>query len=289
LGVLYIVGTPIGNMRDITLRALDVLRQVSLIAAEDTRTTRALLTHYDITTPLVSYHEHNRERRGREIMAALAHGDVALVSDSGTPAISDPGFVLAKQAIESGFRVVPIPGPCAAIAALVASGLPTDGFAFFGFLPRNRSQRLQRLQALSLYKLTLVFYESPHRIPETLSDMRATLGNRQIAIARELTKVHEEIWRGTLEHAVEHFQGPQLGEFTLVVEGHSGPAWDEAAVRDTLSRLRAAGVPLGRAAKDIATASGWPRRDVYALGLDADNSTTYTTNSDSPTPSEVDE
>lgn len=269
LGSLYLVGTPIGNLGDITLRALDVLRQVSLVAAEDTRTTRKLLSHFDIHVPLVSYYEHNRLQRLEQILTTLASGDVALVSDSGTPSISDPGYHLVRAAIDSGVPVVPIPGPNAAIAALAASGLPTDSFIFAGFLPRQESRRREALERLAWQPQTIVLYEAPHRIEACLADLLAGLGNRQIAVARELTKMHEEFWRGTLSDAAKHFTGPQRGEFTLVVEGRAERTWSRAEVVSALAAIRAQGVGPAEAARSVAAEAGWPRAEVYRLGLTA--------------------
>ncbi len=267
MGSLYLVGTPIGNLGDITLRALEVLRRVPLIAAEDTRTTRKLLSHFDIHCPLISYYEHNRIQRQGQILAALASGDVALVSDSGMPSISDPGYHLVRRAIEEGFPVVPVPGPNAAIAALAASGLPTDTFTFVGFLPRQKAQRLERLGELAWLDQTLIFYEAPSRVAASFQDLLEGLGDRRIAVARELTKMHEEIWRGTLSEAARHFSDEPRGEFTLVIEGRTEPVWTEEAVRQGLSRLHDLGLPPADAARDVASMSGWPKSRVYRLGI----------------------
>ncbi len=197
--MLYVVGTPIGNLADITLRALEVLKSVDVIAAEDTRHSGNLLRHFEIRKPLISYHEHNERERAAEIVERLAGGDtLALVSDAGTPAINDPGFRLVRACIERGVRVVPIPGATALIAALIASGMPTDEFFFGGFLPSRSTARRTRLTECRALDATLIFYESPHRLPETLADAREILGEREAAIARELTKLHEEIRRGRL-------------------------------------------------------------------------------------------
>lgn len=261
------VGTPIGNLGDVTLRALDTLRQVSLIAAEDTRTTRKLLSHYDIHTPLISYYEHNRLQRLDQILGALAEGDVALVSESGTPSISDPGYHLVRAAIEAGFRVTPVPGPSAAIAALAASGLPTDSFTFAGFPPRQRNRRRERLERLAWLEHTLVLYEAPHRLEESLADLLDLLGDRRVCVARELTKVHEEFWRGTLEEATERFRGQQRGEFTIVIEGRSEETWSREAVVKALISLREQGLGPAEAAREVAAKAGWPRGEVYRLGV----------------------
>ncbi|NJN66561.1 MAG: 16S rRNA (cytidine(1402)-2'-O)-methyltransferase [Chloroflexaceae bacterium] len=206
MGTLYLVATPIGNLEDITLRALRVLREVSLIAAEDTRHTRRLLAHYDIRTPCCSYHEHNKLSRLGEVLAVLAEGDVALVSDAGTPALSDPGVELVHACIAAGWPVSPLPGPGAPIAALVASGLPTDRFLFVGFLPRRGSDRRDLLARLGRLPVTLVCFEAPHRLRASLADMLAVLGDRRVVVAREMTKLHEEFVRATLSESQEHFQ-----------------------------------------------------------------------------------
>lgn len=223
MGTLFIVATPIGNLEDITLRALRVLREVRLIAAEDTRHTRKLLDHYQITTPCTSYHEHNKLARLDYILAALAEGDVALVSDAGTPAISDPGFELVTACIAAGFTVAPIPGPSAPVAALVSSGLPSERFAYVGFLPRRSPDRRALLADLADLSLTLVCFEAPHRLIDTLTDMLDLLGDRRAVAANDLTKRFEDVRRGTVSELLRYFsdQRPR-GEYTLVVEGRIG-------------------------------------------------------------------
>ena len=222
-GKLYVVATPIGNLEDITLRALRVLREVDLIAAEDTRHTRKLLDRYKIKKRMVSYHEHNERERAERIIEDLKSGmKVALVSDSGTPAISDPGYVLIRRCVEEGIEVIPIPGPSAFLAALSVSGLPVHRFIFEGFLPHKSGKRRNRLRQLAEEEGTIIFYESPHRLLKTLSDILEILGNRRVVIARELTKVHEEIFRGSIEEALERFGiGKCKGEFTILIEGKS--------------------------------------------------------------------
>ncbi len=267
---LYLVATPIGNLEDITLRALRVLREVSLIAAEDTRTTGRLLSHYAIETPLISYHDFSGEGRVAELVARLGAGDVALVSDAGTPGLSDPGYRLVRAAIDAGIPVVPIPGPSAVTTALVASGLPTDRFLFLGFLPRRRSARRAALEAVASLPYTLVLYEAPHRVLDLLADAAAVLGDRPATVGRELTKRFEEIWRGPLSAALAHFQsdaGQVRGEFTLVIAGQDAPAkaWDEPAVRRALAEELAAGRSPREAAAAVAARSGWRKRAVYAL------------------------
>lgn len=225
-GTLYLCPTPIGNLEDITLRALGILKKVDIIAAEDTRVTLKLLNHYEIKTPLLSYHEHNKREKGPEIVLLLQEGkDVALVTDAGTPGLSDPGEDLVKLAVEAGIKVVPLPGAAAAVCALVASGLSTERFVFEGFLPRKTRDRRERLAEMAGESRTMVIYEAPHRLLKTLEDLRQALGNRSIAIAREMTKVHEEFFRGTLEQAVERFtQTPPRGELVLVVGGRKDAA-----------------------------------------------------------------
>jgi 16S rRNA (cytidine1402-2'-O)-methyltransferase len=272
MGTLYIVPTPIGNLEDITLRALRVLREVALIAAEDTRTTVNLLRHYQIKTPLTSYHEYNKLSKLDVILTALQTGDVALVSDAGTPGLSDPGYELIQAVIERGFPIVPLPGSTALIPALVSSGLPTDSFIYLGFLPRKAGARRALLESVRHGQHTLALYEAPHRLLETLADLYAVLGNRQVAVARELTKLHEEIWRGTLDQALAYFGGgTPRGEITLIVAGAT-PAvpevWPEERVRAALAERLARGEPRSAAAGVVAAESGWPRRRVYDLDTD---------------------
>jgi 16S rRNA (cytidine1402-2'-O)-methyltransferase len=272
MGQLYIVPTPIGNLEDITLRALRVLREVALIAAEDTRTTRRLLDHFDIGTPLTSYHEHNKLSKLDAILSALQTGDVALVSDAGTPGLSDPGYELIRAAIDHSIPVIPLPGPSALLPALVSSGLPTDTFLYLGFLPRKTSLRRDAIQAICAFPYTIVLYEAPHRLLDTLADLLGVLGPRPITIARELTKLHEEIWRGTIDAALVHFgQGEPRGELTLVIAGASPQpeqAWTEEQVRGALAARLAGGEPRSAAARAVAEEAGWPRRAVYDLDVE---------------------
>ena len=266
MGTLYLVPTPIGNLEDITLRALRVLREVSLIAAEDTRRAAFLLARYDLHTPLTSYFEHNKLTKLDRLLAALEQGDVALISEAGTPGLSDPGYELIRAAIARGHTIVPLPGATAAITALVASGLPADAFVFAGFLSRKAGERRRSLEALKADRRTLIFYEAPHRLLETLRDLLAVFGNRSICVARELTKVHEELWRGSIADAVEHFCGEVLGEVVLVVAGApEDQHWDEARVRAALRDSLAAGNTASAAAKEVAALSGWNKRAAYAL------------------------
>ena len=224
-GTLYVVATPIGNLEDITLRALRVLKEVGLVACEDTRRTRTLLTHFGIHAPVTSYFEHNKLAKGPAILKALREGtSVALVTDAGTPGISDPGFLLVKEAREAGIPVVPVPGPSAVVTALSAAGVPADHFVFDGFLPVKPGKRIHRLEALRELETTLVCYESPHRIVATLGAIGQVFGQVDIVVARELTKRFEEIVRGTPEALVERFAaGAVRGEFTLVIPYTKGP------------------------------------------------------------------
>ncbi len=269
MGRLYLVATPIGNLEDISARALRVLREAALIAAEDTRHTRRLLTHFDLHTPLTSYYEHNKLTKLDAILAALADGDVALVSDAGTPALSDPGYELVRAALAAGFAVVPVPGPSALLAALVASGLPTDAFVYLGFLPRKDAERQRLLEGVRAEPRTLVAYEAPHRLLATLAALAAVLGDRPMAVARELTKLHEEIFRGTVSAAHAHFAAKEiLGEITLVIAGAGTAAaapWEAEQVRAELAQRLAEGVRRREAAKQVAALSGWSARAVYDL------------------------
>ena len=220
-GTLYIVSTPIGNLEDITLRALNILRDVQIIAAEDTRHTQKLLQHYHISTPQTSYHDHNKEEKAEVLISRLQEGhDVALVSDAGTPGISDPGYYLINLAIEEGIRVMPVPGPTASIAALSISGLPTDAFVFEGFLPSKKTARQKKLRELSGERRTLILFEAPHRLASTLKDIAEVLGDRKIVLTRELTKMFEEVIRGRVSEVIAEIEGRRLkGEMTLLLEG----------------------------------------------------------------------
>ncbi|MFW5747984.1 MAG: 16S rRNA (cytidine(1402)-2'-O)-methyltransferase [Chloroflexota bacterium] len=272
MGTLFIVPTPIGNLEDITLRALRVLREVSLIAAEDTRTSRVLLSHYSINTPLTSYHEHNKLTKLDNVVAALATGDVALISDAGMPGISDPGYELVRATIDAGYRVEPLPGPNAILPALVGSGLPTDQFIYMGFVPRKAGARLAFLQALVDETRTVIAYESPNRLQDTLAAIRDVLGPaRQVCVARELTKTFEEFTRGPVETVLQHYaDNPPRGEITLLIAGQDRAAltWDTDAVRSALRARLDNGEGLSQAARAIAAESGWSKRDVYAMGIE---------------------
>ncbi|MBM3939913.1 MAG: 16S rRNA (cytidine(1402)-2'-O)-methyltransferase [SAR202 cluster bacterium] len=274
-GTLYVVATPIGNLEDITLRALRVLREVSLIAAEDTRVTRKILTRFEIATPMLSYNEHNAAERTRRIVEALAQGDVALVSDAGVPLVSDPGADLVGAALAAGARVEAVPGPSAVTTALAVAGMPADRFRFLGFPPRVSKQRRALLREHAPARETLVLFEAPHRVRETLSDLREALGDRRVAVCRELTKLHEEVFRGTLGAALEHFATPR-GEFVLVVAGADEPAGATTErsspedVQAALARLKASGVSAKDATEQMARALGLPRREAYRLWLALD-------------------
>lgn len=271
MGTLFLVATPIGNLEDVSLRALRTLREVALIAAEDTRQTRKLLERHDIRKPLVSYHEHNKLSRSAEILDALKLGDVALVSDAGTPGLSDPGYELVRSAISAGFQVSPIPGPSAPIAALVASGLPADAFVFVGYLPRRAADRRRLLQSLAGERRSMVAFEAPHRLRRSLDDLVAAFGEeRHAAVCRELTKIHEEIVRDTLGGIRDHFNRIEpRGEFTLVVGGApEEAAWRPDEVRRALEERLAGGMSPTQAARLVAAQAGWSRRAVYRLALE---------------------
>ena len=264
---LYIVATPIGNLEDITLRALRVLKEVRLIAAEDTRTTRKLLSHYDIHTPLTSYHDHNIRQKLPLIIKALQEGDVALVSDAGTPGISDPGLELVQAVIEEGLTVVSLPGPSAPVTALAVSGLPTEHFLFLGFLPRRKGERLAMLRSVSELPYTMLLFEAPHRLRQTLADLVDVVGDRPMAVVREATKRYEEVFRGSPSQCLEHFAQPR-GEFTLVVGGR--PKGEAPSLRDAEEKLRTLlgqGVPSREARGLVASSTGVSRREVYRMWL----------------------
>ncbi|BAY40484.1 hypothetical protein NIES2111_48690 [Nostoc sp. NIES-2111] len=272
---LYIVGTPIGNLEDITFRAVRILQNVDLIAAEDTRHTGKLLQHLQVKTPQISYHEHNRTSRIPELLEHLHNGKaIALVSDAGMPGISDPGYELVKACVEAGICVVPIPGASAAITALSAAGLPTDRFVFEGFLPAKGQQRREYLEALETESRTLIFYESPHRLRETLQDLAEVWGSdRQIVLARELTKLYEEFWRGSIEDAIAHYQQrePQ-GEYTVLVAGKppSQTQLTEEQLKAELQQLISQGISRSQASRQLAKYTSLNRRQVYQLALSID-------------------
>jgi len=265
-GVLYLVATPIGNLEDITYRAVRTLREVDLIACEDTRHTRKLLDHYKIARPLISHHEHNERARAEELVAKLLAGtNVALVSDAGMPLVSDPGYRTAAAAIRAGISVVPIPGPSAVITALAAAGLPTDAFYFAGFLPAKSGQRARALEALRDQSATLVFYEAPHRILETLADIERILGPRPVVVARELTKLHEEFLRGTpaeVRAALESRPSVK-GEIALLIGKRTSPAPETIPIDEAVAAHIHAGMSRMDAIKEVARTRGLSKRDVY--------------------------
>jgi 16S rRNA (cytidine1402-2'-O)-methyltransferase len=269
---LYVVGTPIGNLEDITFRAVRILQTVDIIAAEDTRHTGKLLQHFQVKTPQVSYHEHNRTSRIPELLEHLVNDKaIALVSDAGMPGISDPGYELVKACIEAGISVVPIPGASAAITALSAAGLPTDRFVFEGFLPAKTQQRQEHLESLQTESRTLIFYESPHRLRDTLQDLAKVWGSdRQIVLCRELTKLYEEFWRGTIAEAIAHYsQREPQGEYTLVVAGipASQPQLTEEELKAELKQLISQGISRSQASRQLAKFTSLPRRQLYQLAL----------------------
>lgn len=268
--MLYLVATPIGNLEDMTFRAVRTLREVDLIAAEDTRTSGKLLKHFEIDTPQVSFHEHSNDGKIEQLVEKLNTHTIAVITDAGMPGISDPGYRLVRAAIDAGHTVVPIPGANAVTAALVASGLPTDAFLFLGFLPKSQA-RQTALDAVVDLPYTLVFYESPHRLLKMLGDVLTVLGDRQLCVARELTKLHEELFRGTVTDALVHFEQKGVkGEITVVVAGKQNDtvSWEAADIQAALRDRLAAGQSRKDAASELAQASGWRKRDIYRIGLD---------------------
>jgi len=265
-GVLYVVSTPIGNLEDITFRALRILRESDLIACEDTRQTRKLLDHFGIAKPTVSYHEHNESARAGELVDRLLSGEnIALVSDAGTPLVSDPGYRVVVAAIAAGITVTPIPGPSAALAALSASGRAPDSFRFCGFLPAKTTQRKKLLEELKRETCTLIFYEAPHRILDALDDIAAVLGPREVVIARELTKLHEEFLRGPAPDIRARLaERPVIrGEITILIGKSAIPEPDDTPIADAVRALEQQGVPRMEAIKQVAKARGLHKRDVY--------------------------
>jgi 16S rRNA (cytidine1402-2'-O)-methyltransferase len=265
-GTLYVVATPIGNLEDVTLRALRILREVDQIACEDTRQTRKLLDRHGISKPLVSYHEHNESARAEELVRELTAGkNIALVSDAGTPLIADPGYRLVAQARAQGVMVSPIPGASALVSALSASGLPTDSFFFGGFLPAKKTQRRKALEAARSYPATLVFYEAPHRILESLQDIAELLGPRQVTLGRELTKIHEEFLAGEAAELLDALakRPPLKGEITLMIGKAEAHQADATPIEAAFDRLLEAGVPRMEAMKTVARERGLSKREVY--------------------------
>jgi 16S rRNA (cytidine1402-2'-O)-methyltransferase len=275
-GTLYIVATPIGNLEDMTFRAIRILQTVDFIAAEDTRHTGKLLHHFQIKTPQISYHEHNRHQRLPELIEKLLLGkDIAIVTDAGMPGISDPGSELVKACVDANINIIPIPGACACIVGISASGLPTDRFVFEGFLPAKGQERQQSLATLQIESRTIILYESPHRLRQTLQDLANTLStDRQIVLARELTKMHEEFWRGSIESAIELYtiREPQ-GEFTLVIAGIQtvAPIFSESAIKAELQTLMGEGISRSQASRQLAQQTSLPRRQIYQLALTLDD------------------
>jgi 16S rRNA (cytidine1402-2'-O)-methyltransferase len=273
VGMLYLIATPIGNLEDITHRAVRVLGKVDLVACEDTRHTRKLLNHYGINTKTISYHEHNERERAAELLARLQDGaNIAIVSDAGTPAVSDPGFRLVRLAAESGVRVVPIPGPTALISALVASGLPTDEFFFGGFLPPRSNARRARLAEFRSVNATLIFYETPHRIAATLKDAREILGEREAVVARELTKLHEELARGRLSELAERYTSSESarGEIVLVIDrtviaDEASQTKPVASIGSLVEIFEQQGLDQRAALKKAARELGLSRAEAYRL------------------------
>ena len=277
VGTLYVVATPIGNLEDITLRALRVLKEVDVIAAEDTRHTQILLNHYGIRTPLTSYHEHNEKTKARQLMSRLERGEqIALVSDAGTPAISDPGYRLAVEAIRGGIPVIPIPGASALTAVLSAGGLPTDRFVFDGFLPAKKQERRARLRALSSETRTLVIYEAPHRLTETLNDLVEILGDRETVLAREVSKVHEEFLRGRLTEVAKQIAGREIkGELTLLIGGSRGQSEvSQEQIEKEIRKLKNDGLRMKEIAEILGEKYGYPKKEIYRLALTQNGRTT---------------
>lgn len=271
-GILYLIPTPIGNLEDMTFRAIRLMKEADVIAAEDTRNTKKLCHYFEIDTPLVSYHEHNKELSGRQIVDRLMKGEkVALVSDAGTPCISDPGFEMVKAAIEKGIPVIPLPGANAAITALIASGLPPQPFYFFGFLPRGKKERKKALECLKFQQGAILIYEAPHRLKETLQHMLDIWGNRKIVLSRELTKKYEEFLRGTIQEALDWTKTEEIrGEFCLVVEGsgeekEEEPSWwAPLTIKDHVNQyISDKGIQAKEAIKLVAKDRKVPKREIY--------------------------
>lgn len=271
-GVLYVVGTPIGNLEDMSVRAVHTLQQADFIAAEDTRVTLKLLNHFDIKKPMLSYHEHNARQKGGEILTRIQNGEnCAIVTDAGMPCISDPGEDLVRLCAENGVQIKVVPGPSAAISALAVSGLDTSRFVFEGFLNPQKNARQKRLEELQREKRTLIFYEAPHKLTDTLEAMLQVLGDRKISLARELTKIYEEVVRTTLSQALAHYrEQPPRGEFVLIVQG--APKQEETLTfEEALSLIEALvekGEPLSKAAKDVAHQTGFKKGELYSRYLE---------------------
>jgi 16S rRNA (cytidine1402-2'-O)-methyltransferase len=269
MGILYLVATPIGNLEDLSPRAVRILREAVLIAAEDTRHTGTLLKHFEIQSPLTSYFEHNKIQKLDRILEALADGDVALVSDAGTPAINDPGYELVQAALAAGFDVRPVPGPSSPITALSVSGLPTDSFLYLGYLPHKSTERRKTISKVGSLTYTLIFLESPHRIVDSLEDILSVLGDRRICVAREMTKLYEEYWRGPVSGAIEHFKSKEpRGEFTLVIEGKKTEdrrQWREEELLEAIKKEWQTGKSAKEISAELTESSGWNKKEIYAL------------------------
>ncbi len=275
-GKLYVVATPIGNLEDMTFRAINTLQKVDLIAAEDTRHTGKLLQHFQIKTPQISYHQHNQQKRTLELVEKLLQGQtIALVTDAGMPGISDPGFELVTACVEANLLIIPIPGVSASITALSASGLPTNRFIFEGFLPAKSKQRNQRLEALANSLLTIVLYESPHHLKTTLKDLANVLGeDRKIVLARELTKLHEEFWRGSIGEAIIDYEKREpKGEFTLVISGaeFEKANLSDSAIKAELEELIEGGISRSQASRQLAKQTNLSRSQIYQIALTIGN------------------
>ncbi|MBU8589855.1 16S rRNA (cytidine(1402)-2'-O)-methyltransferase [Priestia megaterium] len=272
-GVLYLVPTPIGNLEDMTFRAIRILKEVDYIAAEDTRQTKKLCNHFEIDTPITSYHEHNKHAKSEQLLSDLdGEKNIALVSDAGMPCISDPGYELVVAAVKKGYTVVPLPGPNAALTALIASGLPTGQFYFYGFLNRNKKQRKEQLQELQYIKESMIFYEAPHRLKETLKSIEEILGNRSIVLCRELTKRYEEFLRGSVLEAIEWTNATDIrGEFCLILEGTNEEApdesnlwWEQLTIIEHVDHYVEEGLSSKEAIKQVAKDRDVSKRDIYS-------------------------
>lgn len=269
MGTLYLIATPIGNLEDMNPRGVRILSEAILIAAEDTRHTKILLDHFNIKTPYTSYFEHNKLHKLDLILEKLSQGDVALVSDAGTPAINDPGYELVKAALASNFDVRPVPGPSAPISALTVSGLPTDSFLYLGYLPHKKNERKKFVGQVTNLPYTLIFLESPHRLLDSLADIQETLGNRQICIAREMTKLYEEYFRGSVNEGIKYFESKEpRGEFTLVIEGkkkEEGEKWSEEELMKAIKKELKKDKSAKQISVELAESSGWNKKEIYNL------------------------
>ena len=281
-GTLYICATPIGNLGDMTFRTVNTLKNVDLIAAEDTRHSRILLDHFEINVPITSYHEHNKYEKAEYLVGRLSQGvDIALITDAGTPVISDPGEVLVKACVEAGIPVTSLPGPCACITALTVSGLSARRFCFEGFIPQDNKERREVLERLHSETRTTIFYEAPHHLKQTLSEIEKSVGgDRSIALCRELTKVYEDIWRGSIEDAIAYYkEATPKGEYVIVVSGRSKEEidaekterWEKIPLQDHLRQYLSQGLSRKEAMKMMASDRGCSRRDIYQLLLEADS------------------